>query len=392
MTESEVSRPLPSSGSLDATIIHHNSEFRRKPVPLSNSHSHRDVFSHNGQQLYYPVYKPRTYKPGRFLVGKVTNVRHHRDTSQPFEQTNTFETEKDHFTPQYAKHMEADTLEPMFRHSKHAFPAGLASSARSSAGKKPRVLEVQRDDKQSIGIPLLACVKYKGENELHDLPYHSPGAHSETTKRVHFADDDRIVGWTDEKIVHASRQRGDAADHTRLARKSLVAIGGLDGTSDYRDYQEHKPYRPTRRITASSDRLVEAHPEPNDSFEFVPMPSINVALSDSENEQNGPTHESNPPCLEVVEEPRRECLPLKKVSIWHAGYNSAAWRAPKEKKKDESNRTRLIGKESMKIQTMKGKGKKKKKVHISPTGAFIEMFGYGVAIALILMILGRLLQ
>jgi hypothetical protein len=438
--------------------LHHAPEIRRKPVPRSTSLAHKGTPNPKStRKLIYPGCKPRKYQPGRFVVDQLTKVPLRWNNSPTLSQTNTaINNEEDSFTPEYAAHMAANTVEPLFRNSKDAFFAGLACTRTHPS--RSRILEVQRDDWEQSGVRV-ADIKDEREEEF--LHFHSQGFEEDSreTKKVAFSDDDRVVGWTNEEILET-----DEDGRTETDWLPPVLDGAFDGAADYSGHIQEAnstsktSSSPVKRFVLlshsrphsldSEDQLVENHPEPNDSFRLLLDSDYDIetlrkqeveanralkTLLNREKKANSVLRKISRLKKEAAIREMNTTILAKEASIYEkkaqigeqyeqylgakthrilqaakdSGLKSVKCASENKtsypKKKDTLIRKASIwktAKEKMKDDCESGmksmpkdfraffKAPRAKRTKDSLPGAFIEIFGYGVAVAVALLVVG----
>jgi hypothetical protein len=413
-------------------VSYRSPQVYRKPVPSSKSTSSNDgvdIF-----QIYGPPpgdrgCKHRKWQSVRTSPGNLTHVHPHQSPWPSLGgKYSDVGDEEGHHTSQHATHMEpASAREPNLGKSSDAFSSGLAHPQRIG-GERPCVLEDQRNDCGRAGDRMVDA-ESESKGELHGFPVQCNGKNPRKKKnRVQFADEDRIVGWANEKNIEVP-DNGENAKYRFQMDTRNDPLGGFDGASDCEKWivGDRRPalISPLRRGVASSDRLVEVHPEPvhvvlsscveedsemdmdaliqkeaevnraeekiayrekkaavKQKFAFIHERELVLQAETAHiPEQNMRIPES--------EAKTKSRVYGKRVSMWHSNYNSAAWRVAKEKKNERTANDRVHKHRHKRLENKIGNTKAVKGPVFSHA-VVIEVFGYGVAVAILFTFVGWL--
>jgi hypothetical protein len=336
--------------------------------------------------------------------------------------------EEDHLTSEQATHVETTSAqEPNLGESKHALFSRMACYRRLG-GERPYILEGERNDCERVNGRMVD-VEYDGKGEFQDVYRQSDSRYSKRKNdRVHFEDEDHVVGWTNEKIIKVPYYGEDMTHQRQMARRNTL-FGGFDGTSDCRDWipqDRRSASKPSLDgSVALSDRLVEVHPEPahivlsscSEEDSDINVDALEqqkakvtragpifayrekeaaverkfVSIREGKAAFQAKTARSSEWNIRTAGSEAKFGRPVhgKRVNIWHADYNSAAWRVPRDKKhspmiKESFHKYRLRRFERRIADSKADEGS------VSSRAAIIEMFGYGVAAAVIFVIIGWL--
>jgi ribosomal protein L29 len=272
-TETDASS-LGSSSLRIANII------RRKPVasgltPTSNGHH----FSN-------PSNKPARWQPGRIIINKIVHNPLRNREVPSLEETNTaIGNANDGFNAIYTKHMDTNSLSPMFKDSGEKFQAGLYfSEFMKSEGRTPA--ELTRDEIGNLGF------RKQGKSVNWDGPIQSTWDGPQK-KVIKVADEDRLTGWTDEDAVIKVPPRTLDPDRSMNCTPLAAGVSSASakailtprkvpmGTPALKQPNSTGP----QSFGTPSDRLIAIHPHPNDSFQ---SPSPQLSHSDNFQLQDSP--------------------------------------------------------------------------------------------------------